>query len=81
MILSGLSFKMFGNGSAMASRAGKETFRFRLVCEPELFVLYFSFLFQMPNPKDLADLVNMPKPLSIALYALFAIAIVGVSFC
>tara|TARA_R110000744_G_scaffold231601_1_gene349743 strand:+ start:2843 stop:2947 length:105 start_codon:yes stop_codon:yes gene_type:complete len=27
------------NGAAMASRAGKETFRFRLVCEPELFVL------------------------------------------
>tara|TARA_R110002051_G_scaffold293868_1_gene358966 strand:- start:1364 stop:1501 length:138 start_codon:yes stop_codon:yes gene_type:complete len=28
-----------GNGAAMASRAGKETFRFRLVCEPKLFVL------------------------------------------
>jgi len=31
--------RITGNGSAMASRAGKETFRFRLVCEPELFVL------------------------------------------
>ncbi|WP_437373858.1 hypothetical protein [Maribacter litoralis] len=33
----------------------------------------------MPNPKDLADLANMPKPLNIALYALFAIAIVSVA--
>ena len=30
---------MKANGEAMASRAGKETFRFRLVYEPELFVL------------------------------------------
>jgi hypothetical protein len=30
----------------------------------------------LPNPKDLADLANMPKPLNLALYALFAIAIV-----
>jgi len=36
---------MFANGAAMASRAGKETFRFRLVCEPELFVLFLSFSF------------------------------------
>ena len=47
---------MYANGSAMASRAGKETFRFRLVCAPELFARpnvpfgtggfcnYFSFL-------------------------------------
>jgi hypothetical protein len=26
----------------MASRAGKETFRFRLVCEPELFIFLIA---------------------------------------
>jgi hypothetical protein len=33
----------------------------------------------LPNPKDLADLVNKPNPLNIALYALFAIAILSLS--
>jgi len=33
----------------------------------------------MPNPKDLADLADTPKPLNIALYALFAIAILPVA--
>ncbi len=34
---------MLANDYAMASSAGKEIFRFRLVCEPELFVFnYFS---------------------------------------
>jgi len=61
----------------MASRAVRKQFRFRLVYEPELFVLYLSYFFQLPNPKDLADLTNKPKPFSLVLYALFVIASVG----
>jgi len=34
----------------------------------------------LPNPKDLANVANKPKPLNLALYALFAIGIVGKSF-
>jgi len=34
----------------------------------------------LPNPKDLADSANTPKPLNIALSALFAIAFVSNSF-
>lgn len=28
----------------------------------------------MPNPKDLADFANMPKPMDLPLFVLFAIA-------
>jgi len=40
----------------------------------------FSFFWTKQNPKDFADFINLPKPLNIALYALFVIAIVVISF-
>jgi len=59
----------------MASRAGRETFRYRPSPKPKLLHSVLDFLSQEPNQKDLADSANTPKPLNIAPYALFVIAI------
>lgn len=67
---------MICNGSAMASRVGdKHLLSATHLAKPLGFV--FSFFWTKQNLKDFADFENTPKPLNIALSALFTIAIVG----
>jgi len=64
----------------MASRAGDTKLPFRLSPWPKLLYFVFIFISLKAKSKDLADLVNTPKPLNIELNALFAIANVRFSF-